>query len=767
MGGKSGGGPQITEYSMSAWYGLCLAGVRLRALYFGEKIGWSAEDTQDIDSNSESISGSGISTNTQDIVAIPVNAPTLFGGDEKEGGVVGTVYWLPGSATQTMPAELASKLGRTPSTMTGARGKATIFFVGASAALGAAVSAGFVWGKNNPYLKTLWAKVTREPVDIGLDNDTAFIGDHANPSHIIYDALTSVDCMGAPASLIDTEQFNAVAQTLFDEAFMLSMGWFEQDKVENFIAEVLDHIHATVFIQPSTGLFTIKLLRADYVKADLPLYDESNATLRNFQRKAVGECINEVSVDFTNRETGNVDQNATAQDLGNIIAQGGIISTNRNYYGIQIPELAGMVAQRDVAASSAPLGSGTLYVNRDGFDSVPGGVLRVSNVKQRLDDVVFRITGIDRGNVGDAQIALNITEDIFGFLKGDAVTPPASLHDDTGTVPTPAPYSLGFTMPAFFAVQFTGTMPADPNVYGAVIATATADDTFSYELWVLGVDIGGNPEYQPLGTRALSGRGTLLTSLDAEATSITELAQNTKGVGPRINGFALIQGANEAVSEIVFLRDVDSNGDWTLDRGMLDTTPHDWPSGTPIWYLSLDSPFGDATARAPTEIVTYKVLPRTTLGTLPLDSAPALVNTLSYRSYAPSRPANVKVNTQGFGVVDAIGDPSLEVSWANRDRLLEETQIFKWTDVTQTLPAGQTSVVRVTDVLNNLIIEHDSLGGTSYSIDDSEYSGYSTVKVQVLSEVDGVRSITGHTISVLVASGGFGLAFGFNFGENT
>ncbi len=734
---KGSGGVQITEYSMSAHYGWCLSGnVRVRALYFGEKLAWEGD----------------VST----LSTIDIDRADLFGGDEKEGGVVGRVIFYPGNDDQLLTEECAGKLERTPTTVTGYRGFVSTWFLGA-------VSGGFVWAVNNPYLKTLWGKFTRMPVGIGLPNGTAFIGDHANPAHIIYECLTSEDCMGAPSSLIDIAAFTQVAEDLFDEAFMISIGWFNQDTIEAFISEVLDHIQATVFVNPETGLLTIKLLRDDYDIDDLPLFDETNSKLTGFARKSLGETVNEIQVEYTNPENEEL-VGTSAQDLGNIIAQGGIVSTSRTYQGVRTPELAGRIAARDVASAAAPLGTGTLEVNRTGWDLVPGGVIRVSNVKQKLDNVVMRITNIDNGQIGNPKIKLAISEDIFGLLSGVSVTPPNTLHDDGARAPTEAEYVLGMTMPAFLAAQFGGTMTGPDEAFTAIMASTVNSDASSYNLYVLGTNIVGDAEWVNLGARGFNGRGVLQDDLPGAVTSTMTLVQLTRGVGPVVNGFMLIEGADETEHEIVLLQEQDSNGDWVVQRGMLDTVPRDWEAGAPIWFINTDSPFGDPTIRIEGETPTYKVVPRTSLGALPLADADPFVVTISNRTYAPLRPADVKINSQPFGVVDAVGAPSVTVTWANRNREMEETRVYFWNDGNLTPPVGETTTIKIYDVLDNLLATDTGITGVSHVLDAGDYAGYSTIKVRAYASLDGEESLQGHEITVLVLEGGFGLQFGLNFG---
>lgn len=119
---------------MSIHMGICHGPVdRLKRILVGEKLAW----------------GTPISATT----ALSINRSSLFGGEKKEGGVVGTATALFGDDAQTMPSGLASRLGSTTATCPGFRGLLSLFF--------SSGSGGFVWGHNTPYLKSVWVEVER------------------------------------------------------------------------------------------------------------------------------------------------------------------------------------------------------------------------------------------------------------------------------------------------------------------------------------------------------------------------------------------------------------------------------------------------------------------------------------------------------------------------------------------------------------------------------------------------------------------------------
>ncbi|TGW05671.1 phage tail protein, partial [Mesorhizobium sp. M2D.F.Ca.ET.145.01.1.1] len=202
--------------------------------------------------------------------------------------------------------------------------------------------AGFYFGANNPYLRALAARVRRP--SIGLNPAIALIripddsnGNQqyaSNPGHMIYECLTNTDWgMGELPSAINKAAFETAAQTLYDEGMCLNMIWTRQSEVGKFVGEILTHIRGAAFVDPSTGKHTLKLLRGDYDVDTLPVIDPSNAKLSTFKRKTWGDISNEVVVTYTNAETGK-DASVTSQDLAGIAAEGGVVSSGQNYYGV-------------------------------------------------------------------------------------------------------------------------------------------------------------------------------------------------------------------------------------------------------------------------------------------------------------------------------------------------------------------------------------------------------------------------------------------------
>jgi len=761
--GKSGSAKiEITDYRMSIHYGICHGPVdSIEGIYVGEKEAWSGS----------------VSTES----AIAINRPDLFGGQKKEGGLVGYAHYLPGDSNQKLPAYLASKVGLTPDTAPGYRGLASVWFSGGASGIQGtgepilwglyfpATFQGFMWGTNNPYLRDIWMKVKRSPKV--LSTSLRMIGDDANPAAIIYECLVNTAWgAGMSPSLINTSAFVSAAQQLAAEGFGMSLQWTRQSEIETFVSEVLDHIQATLFINPRDGLMTLKLIRNDYDADALPVLDPDNCTVSSFDRKAWGETVNEIVVTWTNPEN-EQEETVTAQNLANIVIQGATISDSRNYYGVRNRDLALRLAQRDLALSSSPLAAFEIEVNRSAWNFVPGGCVKLVYPEYGIDGLILRIAQIDYGKPGDAVIKISATEDLFSLPASAFEDPETSAWVNPATPPSPLDFVRLITAPGFFMSAALAQAEADtldyPEVFAAMLASSNIDDTVDYQLIGQVTQPNGEVVGDLAGVKPLLGYAQLIEPLPAAALStVLSFGVVTGGLGPRSAAFIFIGNQPEGGQEIALIQSIDDNG-FNLKRGVLDTVPRDWPTGTPCWFLSVNTNFIDTNnIHSAGESVVYKMLPTTSKGTLSIDEAPLSGVVLTGRPYLPNRPANVAVAGASFGTIDiSASNPTLvPVAWAIRNRTMEDSQVLGWTDGSMTPEPGQTTTVRVIDINGTTLATHDGLTGTSFSVPIASFGDRAVADVRVTSKRDGLESLQGHTVRVKVRPNGWGDNWGDNWG---
>lgn len=701
---------------------------------------------------------------------IYVNAPNLFGGQKKEGGVQGNCHLMYGTDNQFVPDRLAQKLGRRSETMPAYRGIATAWFHGTDSTIRASNRANnrpsFYWTCNSNRIPDVWINITRVPK--GFLPELSRIGDDANPAHIIYEVMTNTDWgMGATEAMFDMTSWGRAAQTLYDERFGLSMIWSDQMEIEQFVSEVIDHIEGSLFVHPSTGLFTLKLIRDDYDEDALRELTPDNSVLSNFQRKAWGETVNEITVTYRNPEN-EEEMSFTIQDTANIGMQGNIITDNRNYYGIRNADLAARVGERDLRSAAAPLCSCSVEVNRSGWNLVPGEVVKVTWPEYGLNGLVMRVGPVDYGRPGEPRVRVDLIEDIFFMPSESYFTQPETQWLDPREAPVPIRNAKVFTAPYYSVMSTLGitdeTSPNQlsyPEVMATVLASTYQMDAQDYALYAPVTDSVGNTTYQELKTLNLVGYAILSNELVREVTSYADFNLYTPTGGPIVSGFVLIGDGDEYETELAAFEEFDNELGWKLRRGVLDTVPRNWPEGTPVRFFDNGMQLVDSTVRSDFDDVSYKLLTRTSMGELGEPDAPFLTDTLNGRPHYPFRPANVRMNGILWGATLVDGADGVNLTWATRSRLQETSVLNVWSDASVIPEADQVTVVSFYDQDDELLVAHDDLTGTSVSLPFTAITGPS-VTYRVESERDGHRSLQAieHTTEVA----GYGMNYGNYYG---
>lgn len=754
MGSKGAGEAyRVITYFMSIHYGICHGPVdALKAIYTKEKLAWDGDETAQTD--------------------ISIDRKDLFGGDKKEGGLFGTATLLPGAPDQVLSEELAGKLGLTAATCPGFRGITSVFFHGGDR--------GFVWSQNNPYLPPTWFTVSRRPV--GLTSTEAFIQvpDHepdANPAHIIYECLTNTDWgMGAPSTIIDVGSFEAAGSTLFADNFGLSMGWFEQTAIEDFITEVLDHIQAALFVNPATGLLQLKLIRPDYDVATLRVLDPSNCKATNRQRKAWAETINEIVVTWTNPES-EKEETVTFQDQANIAVQGGIVSDPREYYGVRRADLAAELGARDIRSAAAPLFTCDVECNRDAWDLLPGEAVKFTWPEDGINQLIMRVGKVQYGKPGSMGVKATLMEDIFALEQTAYSTPPASTWQNPNQEAAPLDYVSFPTIPypALVAAGQSALVADDqyPATVPALFGNSLQSDAGQFDVYTPSTIATGATELFQISTLSQTTRSTTTAVLAFEATSTVTQAELGALLGPNApeaGSFLYIGTDADDGCEIVLVTDVTA-GVITLSRGIWDTIPRQWQVGTPVWYLDQTFRAVDTTGnRIAGSPITYRLCPWTSLGVLPTDDSPVYLTTPSDRPYRPFRPANVRLDGVANGgpeITGTVRPVSVTMTWSTRNRMTEDQFPLAWEDPSVTPEPGQNTIVRIYEADGTTLIQElPPTGATSVVIPYEAFGGHRRAVCRAFAVRDGLESIQGGAVAIFFNLQGYGNNYGFNYGQN-
>ena len=731
-GGKSGGQKlQVTDYYMSIHYGVCAGPIdEIHSLRLGDK---------DVPFE---VDGSEVKF---------LNLPELFGGPKQAGGVRGNVHVLFGDQDQVMPSFLASKVGRTPSTMPAFRGLFTLFFTGVSNF----ILPGFVWGSQNPMLPAIEVDCTRMPR--GLLGDPSILGD-ANPSHMIYEIVTNTDWgRGLPPSRIDIPSLLEGAEVLRNEGLGLSFVWTRQMRVEELVQEVCAHIDGYFFDDPVIGKHRLKLVRNDYDIDALPVIDPSVGEMVRFDRPAWGSTTNEIQVQWTNPESEQI-ETVVVQDIANIGIQRSISTDTKNYNMVRRQSLAIALGQRDLQSQSAPMMRAEMKLHRRFWNLNPGDPVVLRWPTENVDRVVFRVVKIRRPRGSDEAVGVNLVQDVFSspyYVPADA----PGQWANPNLLPRPIKSAFVDAAPYYLVAAKLGDSVAQGLVYPETFVMALIEHTEGDNRYVdfktEETDATGDNVYMERGSFDPQDKIGINAALLKEITTTLPLA-DIEGTNVPIEQsmFIVLHDPDDPlINETALVMSVDSTN-VVLRRGVLDTIPRAWPNGTSAWIVRPSSRILDPIPRPVGTVEKYIFLPVTSLGRLTDAEAGVTEITPSDRMHRPYRPTHPRIGSNAGPVVGvSAGATNFTLNWYRRNRLTETGVVLKFDDIDVTPEAGQTTTIEVKNSGGSTVVSYTGETGTSKVIPLSALgspSAGATFTILLSSVRSGFVSLNKSEIGVLI-----------------
>ena len=666
---------------------------------------------------------------------LAINRPFLFGGDKKEGGLVGTLQIRMGEADQLPDPYLQQQV---PGPWPAARGLCTTLYRG-------------MVGAMNPYLK-LWAKRWGRFVQ-GWSTPVwqpqlARIGRGMNAAHIHYQCLTdTVWGVGLDPALIDHDSFLRAAQQLHDEQFGLCLGWRRGDSIGNFLQVVNNHVGGLWAFDPMLGKFVYRLFRRDYDAAVLPVLDETAVLeLESWQTPLLDGSVNEVTVVGRDCVT-NLELAATFQNMANVQAQGRVVADRRSLPGLWNRDLCERVAARETAAASSLLQRIKLTVDRRWWGIKRGDVVALSWRRRGVVRMPVRVLEVDEGTRTDGALALVLIQDLDGMAATTYLRPVIGPWTPPDTRPQPLPAQrlveatyrdlAGRLRPADLAlveddagfVVALGARPSGP-AYGYVLTTRTGSGAFE--------EVAGG-DFSPVATLAVA-----LGPTDT-------LAQLSN-----LRDFDLVAVGSEALidEELVRIDALDPvAGTITIARGCVDTVPAAHAEGTRIWCT--DTYVGaDPTEYLAGETIQAKLLTRTAQGTLHPALAPIAQVRLDARHARPYPPGRLRINGEAW---PATCHARLTIAWVHRDRILQADRLIEHEAGGIGPEPGTTTTIRIVQASTGALLhEATGLAGTEYT-HDLLLASDAPVRVEVESRRGALSSWQKH-VRIVHCEGGEKLA---------
>ncbi len=673
----SGGGKGKKEYTVGYWYGLGMHMVlchgpvdAVTEVQVGDKTAWTGN----------------VTGNT----SFSISNRSLFGGEEREGGVDGTLDIMFGDASQTPNAYLQSMLGPD---IPAFRGVLSVVWRGLVAAM-------------NPYIKPWRFRVKRIPR--AWYPAKAEISGDANPAHIIYECLTNPTWgMGYPAADIDETSFTSAADTLYAESFGLSILWSQEQSIEDFLLSILRHVDGVLYVHPRTGKFVLKLARADYDPGSLLVLSPANVlSIEEFTRPSWGEIINQVTIQYRDGQT-DKDASITVQDIAAIQLQGSVVATTLKYPGISSATLANRVAMRELKQLSSTLAKVTLVANRQASSLDIGSVFKLDWPAYGVSDMVMRVARIAYGELTDGRVRIEAVQDVFGLPNAVYTNPPPTGWQDPISQPAPCPAQMAYEAPYWQIVKdVVGEIPSilndiDPTEgMVATLGSRPSADAIDYHAfaWDAAKSAWADRGRGPFAPTAL-----LAAAMPQAASNITVTLSSAVDLDRiQVDDFAIIDdewllvtAVNVAASQV------------TLARGVLDTVPAAHSAGVRVWFVD---PHYISPEYVSGETAQLRLCPKTGKGELSVTLATTVSRSIQQRFIRPYPPGNVKINGAAYPAAVA-GD--ITITWANRNRVNQTANVVLQTDGNITPETGQTTTIRCYDSGNTLRRTYPGLTGNS------------------------------------------------------
>lgn len=659
--------------------------------------------------------------------SINIDKPDLFGGEKKEGGVVGKVDIMMGEETQGKNAYLVSQLG---SNVPGFRGVVSLVL---NKVYCTAMSA---------YPKPWAAKAKSIPAKI-FNPTKADINGSANPINLVYDLLTNRDYgLGYTSASIDISTFNAASDKLFDENFGLSFTMVSQDSVEKLLISIMSHINAAFYTRNDNGQFAIRLIRDDYNPTTLPVFNEDNIIrLEEFQRPSYAELVNEIVVVYQPKGSSEKDS-VVVQDLAGIQVQQGIVSQTFNYPGIDTAEVASRVALRDLRQKSSPVAGLKIIVNRHGFDLSIGDVFKFSWLKLGIQTIIFRIISINYGNFDKGEIIISALEDVFGLPAASYLAPQPSLW--TNPVIDPLPITMQKVVEStYYDVARSNTASelatfdsATAFFRGAAISPPGAH--INFEFWKRQT----SGQYLKENESGFCVSGLISAAITKGNSNITVTLTNISGnlssveVGTYcyLNDEMLaVISTNPGANQVV------------LGRAVIDTVPTIHSIGDRIFF------FEKFNAKTRLEQLAsgthnFRFLSKTGSGTFDLNSATTINLTAVARFDRPYRPGNFTIGGTSFG--EKVAGTSINFSWNARNRLQETASLLAYSSGVTSEP-GIVYDIEIRGETNQVIFSNDNYTASAYivnTVNDSALTSPAATRDIIETALDPVQSMLGDHI---------------------
>jgi hypothetical protein len=619
-----------------------------------------------------------------------IDEPDLFGGDDLgAGGFEGTFKFFAGTNSQAKSDYLAQFQKEPPTTGDTPAYRDYCYFANDTER---------AYFGNSTRIDPWKIELQRTPNPLALTAGRHIVNDgDANPANVIYEAFVNTEYgFGIPAADINTAQWQAVGNQLYDEGNGFSMVLDNQEEIGEMIRRLEQQIDAITYLNPFTGKWEIKLVRDDYDPLTIDEIDDDNIIEINNPTYGTWEGTkNQVRVPFVQRDDEYKSTYGFAQDMANMQIVGKQTNSVVRHPGIQQKDLANSVAWRELRTLATPLISGDWVVNRSMYGKLPGDVVAWTTEDLNFTRLPMRIRAVNYGELLDGRITLSLVRDVFRAAVGSFNAPPGGGWEPPSEelVPFPADEQLAFEAPRALTLRDPHSpSPYTNKVYAAARRQGPETAFKMVERHSGGTPTGAFTEFgqvygftkigellsslpvgslYPLSTLTVVPTPDSQSDVESQFPDITDLS----ALGTDLLTLCMIGPVGSEEFFLVSSAQT-SGGNVQLNnvyRGVCDTPQVAHSAGDPVFLLFVGGGISTGTIQS-AQNVHVKLLPRSLSGTLDESLATQIAFTMANRTRRPYAPAEMTLNgvrfdptvslEGGAGVGEAIG---IDLDFIRRD----------------------------------------------------------------------------------------------------
>jgi hypothetical protein len=525
--------------------------------------------------------GGPIITEPTGTAILDVSNVKAFGGDNGGGGFDLSVEFYGGENSQTSSVYLQSQVNQA--------------FVPPYRGVSHLICHGYIG--NSASLQNMTVEIDRiyDPLELGSQAIIGQEGD-ANPANVIYELLTNnFGAASIPLPRMNSASFVTAGGILWteDEGISIAFG-SSPTAVSNVLKDILRQIDATLYEDPTDGQIYLKLIRADYVLADLPVIDQTNIlSVQSFTTNMWSDTKNRIRVSYEDRSKYYDDRVAVGEDMANVAFQGGQVKaiTVQHPY-IKRAEHANRKVAQEMAIYTTPLSKLTVTTQRFTTSLRPGSVINMVYPAYKIASIAYRVTKVSMGDLTNNRLSLELVQDKFATVQFVFAAPVNFWQKPNTSAVNIVTYNAEEAPRFFNALQPTivnvdnsrlFVQPIQPNIaqsgynIWAKITTETDYAQIDYE-----------QSYATLGTlqnnlaMELLSTVTLASISDIDSLAVANQAQISSGLN-------LIQIDDEIMAYESYVL---AAGLYTLEnvhRGLLDTVPATHAASANVVFLTPDT----------------------------------------------------------------------------------------------------------------------------------------------------------------------------------